>query len=288
MDTRIFRTGTEAVKSFEARSDHSLISKIFSGMTVTSTSKREKMFGSAAGKCPRHSFLVQTVPVTETTGPSSLLYMNIGNAMHETICDGMFKAGILIFKEYRIKPPAWLNISGKVDALYDDDGELAILEIKSCGNQIPAEPKEDHAFQAQVYSLITGVDRVNLLYASRDVGLPKPKMGVVPVEITAATLQSIARKLVVAAIGIREGKAPAIPAYFKSSACKYCSFYTFCWDGAPVGWSGEDLDEKRFGPEIDEKVKELLEWRPYRRESLIKYIREFSNTDAAKRLFGEP
>lgn len=256
-----------------------LVSHIIAGLGSSNPLRRNKLFGGSAGHCARHSFLVQKVgpDVIDTFTPSSTMYMSIGTAVHETICDALFKQGVLMFKEYKLLPPRWLNLGGRVDAIVDirGDGAPSLVEIKTCGRELPAGPSPEHSQQAQVYSLVTGIDEAYVLYVSREVGYPEPKMVAHRVDTSEAALTYVARQLILATIGVNANLLPPIPASLLMKDCKYCLFRSYCWDAVPLDLAEEPegpLDESEWQTEYDELLTDLIGGRPTRLEQVMTHL----------------
>lgn len=241
-----FRTGALAARP----GGDSLSQTLLKGMVSSNPLRRNKMYGGTAGGCGRHSVLMQLTDETDTFSASSALYMKIGSAVHEAVSDSLYAQGLLIFKEYRIKPPHWLNLGGYVDNVFMWEGKVSLLEVKTCGG-LPASPKIEHVRQAQVYSLITGIDQTFIFYVSRNVGMPIPK--VTSFLVDTSDLTYVANNLVLGHLGMVHKFIPSIPADFRPShsTCQYCPFKTRCWEDdepyTPDGWSSlaspETLEE---------------------------------------------
>lgn len=255
-----------------------IIEAIFSGMTSTNTLRRKRMYGAAAGKCSRHSYLMTKTDGTDTFGPSGSMYTAIGTAVHNMISTALFNAGLLMFKEYRLSPPTWLSLSGYVDDIIAIDGQPAILEIKTTGNSSKATIDFDHAMQATTYALITGIDRAFVLYVDRNVGMPLPKMRSLQVDTSPMMLRAVATQLANGQVGLNRDRLPHIPLSLRPSLCRYCPFHANCWDDEPFTYPvGEALGGPDDLRDVEWMVADLIDpkQREWRLERTLEFITKF-------------
>jgi hypothetical protein len=113
----------------------------------------------------------------------ALLRMEMGNGIHDIIAKILNKAGIKHISEVAGKsevPGLKHKVSYRVDGLFELDGQLEVLEVKSSTDQQmfgkgwgieDTGAKADHLLQVCCYlNLVPGVKQARLLYISRDSG----------------------------------------------------------------------------------------------------------------------
>lgn len=210
--------------------------------SVGPAKQRVNLYGADAGLCARRNTLLahNTWVPSETTSATNA-YMRIGVALEEMLRDALQEAGrLLAWNPYLVEIPE-LKIRGKVDLfIQDQDGELAIVEVKSCG-KLPDEPRPTHLIQAQTYAAVSGVHKVWLTYISRNVNAPGetwgPNVSMRSFLVETGT-EVLKERLKVAALSleaIRLRQLPPTPAHFrKHTECHYCEFRDlFCWKPRP-------------------------------------------------------
>lgn len=196
---------------------------------------RKRMYGSAAAWCPRQNFLnsrdefnsgLNVFPAT------AALYMSIGNGIEQALVDGLVRKERFIFNNLYL-PKCEIDIGGKIDLVYvDDENEIAMAEVKSCGN-LPDKPKPEHLAQLMTYAAIGGYDRCSLLYVSRNVRTPRgdAMLRVFPIEITEQNLLASLEKVCLSQLAIENGFVPEIPSNFsRTTTCRFCRFNDYCWN----------------------------------------------------------
>lgn len=122
-----------------------------------------KIYPSSIHKCSKalcYELLGYEKPLLD---PRILRIMDNGNYMHERYQKMFKELGILVTEEAPIIYEE-LNISGRLDAIIMIDNNIAIAELKSCGenpfNKMKEanEPDPKYVAQIQLYMHITGVD----------------------------------------------------------------------------------------------------------------------------------
>lgn len=246
-----------------------------------------KFYAGDAAYCPRRAVKFLVTDKMGENGPSSVMYMKMGNAIHNVITDALHTAGVLIFKEFRLPPSSEPDIRGLIDAIIFAAPEGVIgLEIKSCGN-LPAKPKDDHVAQASVYSALSGLD-IQIVYVSRKVAGYDGKliMKSFDLDLTPSDMMRVLSKVCLAHYAKAEGLLPPIPFGFrKEQECGFCPFADECFDGTPealpTAW-GEKLEA--LTDKADARALEILDDRLNRRNGILKHIQRYATEDVAKRL----
>ena len=214
----------------------SLITDITDGLQQTNRLKRTHLFASDAGFCHRKATMMRNAPddMTETVDASGTLYMAIGSAIHTTLVQSLKRTGKLMGAEIRIQD-AELELSGYIDLVVRTDDGPMLVEVKTCG-VLPSRPKDWHYEQAMVYSLITGVPAVTLLYVSRNVASYDGHLLMQPIVLDPAHSDYvlIAQRLAAARYYSKLGKLGPIPDHIRSErSCGFCPFRSICWGSAP-------------------------------------------------------
>lgn len=193
--------------------------------------KRRSLHCGDVGWCARKALAAMFSDKIGENDVSSSLYMAIGTAIHKTIEAALKEAGVLVSDEHRITAIGGVPISGYVDAIVELNGELAVLELKSCG-KAPAEPKPEHVAQAIVYGLATGIKRKLILYVGRNVktfvGLDLTEF---EVEDDGGLLTATAREIALAHVYREALRLPPPRLDASASKCAYCPFVSECVDG---------------------------------------------------------
>jgi hypothetical protein len=217
------------------------LEKLLKTRKIRETPLRRNKINAGDIYCPRKSVLCTLVDAEfmNTNDLSSDYYFSIGSAMHSTFTTFLEELGILYGKEARLEsalvgPPRLHPLKGFVDAIIKVNGEVALVEIKSCGATLPVKPKEDHLAQLRVYLMLTGVERGYIVYVSRSVAkfggeIIQKLFRVEPDNKTyalrVALVSEYANALVV----------PLIPPYIRSAAqCSWCPFQPYCWQHVKI------------------------------------------------------
>lgn len=210
-----------------------LISLLTAGLSDVYPMKKKRAHAKDASFCPRRSaFLIHIdESFTASVSPASSFYMSIGTAVHETLCRGYKKAGVLLYEELRMHELG-LNIGGYIDAIIMID-EPRVVEFKTCG-KLPEAPKPDHVAQASLYALASGLLNPRLLYLSRNVAAFGGELSIREFEIptTFESMRKMAKSLAVGYYSSLIGYAPPIPEGLSKSKCLYCQFTDVCFAGA--------------------------------------------------------
>lgn len=197
---------------------------------------RPHLYGSGAAYCPRQNYLNSfAYEKMATFTPASQLYMSIGVGIENAIVDGLKRKNRLFFTNLYL-PPMVPKVAGKIDLVYlDQDDQISIGELKSCGN-LPTLPKPAHQAQLLTYAAVGGYKRANLIYISRSVADNKGQVLIRAFEMNLSqeVLTSTLERIVWSQTSIEEGWLPDIPIEFRKTDCAYCQFANYCWKGQPL------------------------------------------------------
>lgn len=238
--------------------------------------RKGRLYASTAGNCSRASALFNLVPPSMKTmnGPASEFYFAIGNAYDDVLAKAFNKAGVLIRSEYNV-PDIGINLGGRIDLLIDLDGEVTIIEAKSCG-ALPSRPKSEHAAQATIYSAICGFP-AHLLYTSRNPADWKGNINAVSFQLDTSE-ERLRYHLTQAVLGHLYTKAkrvpPIPPEIFSIKDCGFCPFVRMCWDKTeefPAPMIEEGRHEKALEAAA-KRVDEILAKRDERRDAVLKEL----------------
>lgn len=204
-------------------------------------SARPYLYGSDAGFCARRNVLLQNNTWLESTVNSAGRgYMAIGVAFEELLVQALQRQGRFLAGQLRGVELGGLKISSKFDAIIlDADDNLALLEVKTCG-QIPGKEKPAHLAQIQMYAAISGIRNAYLVYMSRNLTPKRP----IPLKTFQVNTEpeALLNRLQIANESLLASTIPALPpkpaAFRKHTECHYCEFRDdFCWGDRP-GRSG--------------------------------------------------
>jgi hypothetical protein len=246
-----------------------------------------KFYASDAAYCPRRAVkFLATGRMGEGT-PASMMYMKMGNAIHNVVTDALHSANVLVFKEFRLPPSENPDIRGLIDAIiFAAPAGIIGLEIKSCGS-LPSKPKDDHLAQATVYSALSGLD-IQIVYVSRKVAGYDGKLMIksFDLDLAPSDMMRALSKICLGHYASAEGLLPPIPLGFqKERDCVFCPFADECFDGEPEALPtafGEKLE--RLTDKADARAMEILDDRVSRRNGILKHIQRYVSEDVAKRL----
>jgi CRISPR/Cas system-associated exonuclease Cas4 (RecB family) len=132
---------------------------------------------SYLNSCARQIFWKKTG--AEASNPIDLparFKMHFGSLQHEGMQDILREKGILKeAEEHRTAEYNGLKFNYYLDGIVDDEGEDAIIEIKTIYGRgfdfVQDAPKEDHMMQVLSYMAFTGIKRAYIVYVGRDNGL---------------------------------------------------------------------------------------------------------------------
>jgi CRISPR/Cas system-associated exonuclease Cas4 (RecB family) len=206
---------------------------------IQPAASRSHLYGSDAGLCARKNVLLEhNVWFDNEITPASAGYMAVGVALENMLAEGLRRTGRLIQQNIRIVEMPGLKIAGKIDlAISDHEGQLALVEVKSCG-KLPEAPKPEHLAQIQMYCAVSGIHRAWLTYISRDIRLEfgsRLALQTFPVETGEEILTQRLATAALSRLASDSHRLPPMPPTFhKHSECHYCAFRdAFCWGERP-------------------------------------------------------
>lgn len=256
MERKAFRKGSRIVGS-------GLVKAITTGLKQTERrTRRRKLYCGDAAYCPRRATLFAHTEGKSEFNAASQFYMNTGTVVHELIQEALDKVGMLVEAEQRIDVEIeGVKVAGKIDGVLDMDGNIKILEIKTCGS-LPSKPKPEHMHQALVYSLLSDIGTVIIAYMSRKIASWDGKLEIIEFEYDVNSMQRdmVAELLAYSIVGFNSAKLPPIPTHIKSERdCGFCPFAKICWGAEPISLPKfDDSDEDEV-----QRVKQLILDRKY-------------------------
>lgn len=198
---------------------------------------RPYLYGSDAGFCARRNVLLEhNVWVDSNVNSAGKGYMAIGVAFENLLAESLQKLGRLLTQDFRLVLIPEVKISGKIDLIViDSQGELALVEVKTCG-ELPSEIKPNHLAQVQTYCAVSGFKRAWVIYLSRNLSPRKPmQTRTFQVDTSREAMVSRLTTAVVSRAASDLKMLPPQPAGFrKHTECHYCEFRDyFCWEARP-------------------------------------------------------
>lgn len=210
-----------------------LLRHIYNGLKrVETRTKRRNLYCGDAAYCPRRAVLFAHTEGEQEMNAAGRLYMDTGTTVHRIVQEALTRSLIMIESERRVELTVEdVKVVGKIDGILKDDGELKILEIKTCG-ALPGKPKIDHMHQALAYSLLSGIYKIVVLYMSRKVASWDGKLEAIEFEhdVTPSDLKLVATLLATSIVGHSRRRLPSIPSHINSERdCGFCPFTQLCW-----------------------------------------------------------
>lgn len=261
-----------------------VMDNVVTALTTKSNIKRRNLYGADAANCPRKASIIMNLPADHETefSASGALYMAIGSAVHETLQSALKKSGVLLVSEYRISGFG-ISLGGYVDAIIMLNGRPRILEIKTCGNTLPAKPKPEHVVQAQTYALVTGILDPIILYVSRSVAGYDGKIISRQFDIDSDrdTLSLIATRLFRSQYYAEAKVLADIPSHIANSRdCGFCAFTEMCWTShVPYPIDPPSKEQKaelelRVAESAQKAVADIFDGKNVRYEETTKRLRD--------------
>ena len=139
------------------------LSKLVTAMTGESRLYAKNSYASWGAACPRRAVFKNKISPNQKIpmGATSQFFFSGGTAFHEVIQKAFDDAGLLYKAEMRVEHK---GIAGFIDVIFEDeDGDVALLDIKTCGSKIPSWPKLEYVQQIRTNGLLTGIDRLYIL-----------------------------------------------------------------------------------------------------------------------------
>lgn len=219
-------------------------------LTSSVRPSRLNIFGSNAGLCSRQTagmILLDHNHVQEQ-GASSQFYFKIGSAFEKVVKAAFTNKGLTFTDEMRVEDrlaPNTPSVSGRVDFVVEEGGELTLVELKSCG-KLPDKPKPAHLAQLTTYLFLTGAPKGVLFYISRDVADFKGNLKAVAFDVipTEQELYDVGLQIAIGAIGASRQLVPQIPEHMKQYKCGFCALRDHCWNGDPMKFDGRHANAK--------------------------------------------
>lgn len=233
-----------------------LVRHITNGLKKTERRyKRKKLYCGDASYCPRRATLFATTEGTSEWNAAGRFYMDTGTTVHEIIQESLMRQGIMIEAERRVDfTIGGVPIAGKIDGIIDVEGDIKILEIKTCG-ALPGAPKKEHLHQALTYALLSGIYKIVIFYMSRSIAGFGGKLTCTEFEydVTSTDLDMIAEILATSVVGATREALPPIPLHIESQRdCGFCPFTKICW-------GGESIELRAFKKEDEDRIDEVKE-----------------------------
>lgn len=222
-----------------------------SNLGYKSKPSRDKIFGSNAGLCARQTagMILLDDDFVNHVGPSSEFYFKIGQGFEKVVKKALKNSGVRFADELSVTgqmDTGLPKVSGRVDFTVERDGELVLIELKSCG-KLPDRPKLYHLEQLKTYMLMSGINKGVLWYISRNVANYKGElqMAIFEVEPTEEHLYEVALTIATGSLGAVQETLPQIPPHMKKYKCGFCPLVKKCWDGGEIKMKGNEADTAR-------------------------------------------
>lgn len=250
--------------------------------------RKNRLHAGDAGFCSRQSVLNASYSGPGSNDAKSMLYMTIGSAVHETVQNGLYNAGHLLFKEYKVADIG-INLGGYIDAIVYLEDRIMILEFKTAGTTLPHEIKDGHRQQATIYSAITGLE-AQVIYISRNVAGYDGKVLIkaIPLATSKETMSDVMFSAAYSHYALCMGVVGPVPVHMNESKCGYCGYKDFCWRHGPVPNNLVQATNKQHRELIglaNEMVHEIVDpiKMAERRTGVLQFL-EKNGTEHAKRI----
>lgn len=205
-----------------------------------------RLHASQVGHCPRAGALSATEVYDSQNSISSTYYMKIGTVIHDIVRDSFQSQGVLVASEARI-PRNPFNLGGYIDDVINLDGEISIVEVKSCGKP-PSRPHAGHLAQASLYAALVGLP-YHIVYVSRNI-MGFNSLQIQPFSYPTPLAPPVSLfNMIYASLYVQRGMTPPIP-FSDDSECRFCDHYARCW-----GSSRLDIQNPEPGPVEDQKIR---------------------------------
>lgn len=210
--------------------------------------EQTRFYISDAGKCGRAVFFKFKNAPREKMEPRILRLYERGEYLHRNIISILIRMGILVASEVNI--PAQEMISGRADAIVSLNNELYLLDIKSMNSMIFRnlnEPKEENAYQLQLYLHYFNMKKGILLYIDKD----KQDIKEFVINYDKNLVQSLLKGFTDLKQKVDSNVIPdRLFDYLQSWQCQYCQFREVCSLAGPgeINWAN-------FKTKIEEKSK---------------------------------
>ena len=210
--------------------------------------EQTRFYITDAGKCGRAVFFKFKNAPREKMEPRILRLYERGEYLHRNIISILIRMGILVASEVNI--PAQEMISGRADAIVSLNNELYLLDIKSMNSMIFRnlnEPKEENAYQLQLYLHYFNMKKGILLYVDKD----KQDIKEFVINYDKNLVQSLLKGFTDLKQKVDSNVIPdRLFDYLQSWQCQYCQFREVCSLVGPgeINWAN-------FKTKIEEKSK---------------------------------
>ena len=229
-------------------------------------------WASGSGLCFRKTAAEKLLPRSpEARDTAQQLYFKIGSVF-ETVVEQRFKdKGVFLDSELRVADPI-INLSGRIDFVINFNGEILLVELKTCG-KLPSAPRKGHSAQLLNYLALTGIERGIVWYISRNVADWHNPLLHSPFYHT-PTEEELRRTIFNTAYGREwalQGGMPGKPDFMKKSYCGFCSMQDHCWNGEPTSLQTSIPDPVAATENANAAVETILEERADRRSEMYRY-----------------
>ena len=197
-----------------------------------------------AGRCPRATFFKFKKAPREKMEARVLRMFDHGDYIHQLIMKPLLSIrGVrVIAAEVDIGPQEL--IGGRADAIISDGKDLYVLDIKSMNSMIFRGleiPKEENAYQIQLYLHFFKIPKGILLYVNKDTLELKEFL----VNYNSELSQSLLNNLANLKTKIDAGVIPSrLPDYLQNWQCSYCAFKEICAMASAGEMNWEDFKAK--------------------------------------------
>lgn len=234
--------------------------------------QNDNYYASSVGLCPRQAaFNKIGIRTNDPHEVSRELYYKFGNAAEEVVAQRFQQRGILLDRELRIEESR-LNLSGRIDFVIEFNGEIHLVELKTCG-KLPSSPRKGHKAQLLVYQALTGIEKGIVWYISRHVSDWHNSLLHAPFVSTPTDdhLRSVLTSAATAKAWVERGAVPPKPDYMKKSYCGFCPLKPVCWEGEPEPFHTSVPDPIDIHDSVTATVDSIMADRDWRRNEMRRF-----------------
>lgn len=217
----------------EIKRDLSISNMVNMGLQFEEALNRrgQRLYASSVGLCPRRGALEATAKGLTNRDAAFTFYVEVGKLYEDIIIQALKNQGSYIDDQMRVFNFG-IALGGYIDIVARENGIIRIVEVKTCGNTMPNEPKKPHLKQAALYSAIMGLP-YTVLYMSRNVAHFNGELKIKQFNYDFNYNKSflMIQSVVYADLCVKEGILPDKHMELKSgSDCGFCSYTDYCWN----------------------------------------------------------
>lgn len=253
-----------------------------------------KLFASEAGFCPRKNVLNSFLSHQEEMQIAGKFYTAVGDCIENAYADLFKFNGKLVVNSLRIydnesyvktfdqkfiffDDDEKINYSGIVDLIILNDGQLYLLDVKTCG-ELPEKNSLGYERQVQFYSAVLGINKCGILYQSRNIksSFTNPlDVRILNVDTSVEKLTEVMTIAYFSKLCIENELLPKRNEKFKKTVqCKHCSFNDFCHNQGSLETYPlieDDEEELKLWQKSEKLAEKFLENQKVRFERFYNY-----------------